>query len=167
MNRIRTTFISLIVGVSLSLGCLGAVAQAKQPSQPSGNGTLYCSGFHSNTTPVRYIFRNFDETGSIVIDSIRVYEGDGTVLYDSAISGLPVGVDGRLGPANNVLSSHQSEAFDSLSSFPQPSSSSFVQLILEWHAPTTTVIRLVGGSLFSTPDGAGGFTRFNTTCSQG
>ena len=175
MNRLPTTLISLIVSVSLSLGFLGTVVQAQPPfplppvgsNSVSTSGTLYCAGFHSNTTPGRFIFRNFDETGSIVIDGIRVYEGDGTVLYDSATSGLPVGVDGRLGPANNVLGSHQTEAFDSLSAFPLPSSSSFIQLILEWHASTTGVISLVGGSLFSTPDGTGGFTRFGGGCTQG
>ena len=150
--------------MSVTLGVLGTVVQAN-PEKPSSDavsksGTLYCSGFHSNTTPARYIFRNFDETGSIVIDSIRVYEGDGTVLYDSANSGLPVGVDGRLGPANNVLGPHQTEAFDSQSVFPSPLSSSFVQLILEWHASTKAAIKLDGRTLFSTPDGTGGFTRF-------
>jgi len=161
MNAIRTKVFGLIFTVFLSLTFFGTAVQAQTPGPPplvsGGNiGKLNCWGVFGPGNSVTFLFRNYNPEGTnIDIDQIEVFEADGTVLFDSAVSGLPTGGAGILGPLNNVLAGHQTETFNSFSSFPAPAFPTPIQLVVTYNS-LARGITLDGRVFFITAGGASG-----------
>ena len=137
---------SLYVLIAAALGALAASSEAarSEAGATARQGVVRCGGNHHlrlSGTEVHfthYALRNFDASTAIVIDRIRVFDGPGSVVFDSAIGGLPVSENGLLGPGNNVLAPNQSAVIDSHEMVPAylPDVRRPLQLEVEWSAPT-------------------------------
>lgn len=74
---------------------------------------LGCGGNYSASQATSWTFRNFNETSVMTIERMRFLGAHGSVLYDSALSGLPEASNDVLGPLDNTLEPHQSANFNS------------------------------------------------------
>ena len=116
----------LCAAVALFLGTSSFVfsttTQAEELPE-SGDGTLLCRGkyaYRGNPPDLSRLlhhtiwsFRNFNDTESIIIERIRLYDATGALRFDSDTDGgLPPDRNGNLLPGN-VLGPHQSLQFSS------------------------------------------------------
>jgi hypothetical protein len=105
-------------------------------------GTLLCGGNYngSGTNQVSWVLRNYDDARKIVVDRIRLYDSESTVLFDSLGSGLPPSRFLHLGPADNELAPHETAHYRSdelvpAAIFPNvPLSRRPFQFIVNWSA---------------------------------
>jgi hypothetical protein len=94
-------------------------------------GTLACGGNHfvradNEQHATSFTLRNFASEGTITIESVKIYDALGDLIYDSESSGFP---------AAQTLGSHQSTLFSSsiLGGF-LPADRRPIQAIFEWSA---------------------------------
>jgi hypothetical protein len=88
-----------------------------------------------------YAVRNFDSLGSITIDRMRMFNGQGQVLFDSLTGSLPPSENGLIGPGGNVLQPNQSALFDSFDMVPGflPESARPLQLEIQWSSSRSVI----------------------------
>jgi len=127
----------LFASLAVSLWIASPPAFAQELERGRG-GTLACGGTHgfqlggNEITFTNYNFRNFNESTTITIDSITIYDADGTVLRNMpAADPFPPGF-------NNNLRPHQSSTlstFDIFGNAPgtAPATTAF-QTIVQWSA---------------------------------
>lgn len=121
-----------------ALLCIASPPAFAQELERSRDGTVACGGIHAfrlggnEVTFTAYNFRNFNESTTITIDSITIYDGDGTVLRSMPASDpFPPGF-------NNILSPRQTAVLTTFHMFGNdptaaPSTSAF-QTIVRWSA---------------------------------
>lgn len=132
--KIHTVPASLTL-VTLLFTSLSASATLPSPyGAQRVSGTLACGGnqftrdqgreLHTTT----YSLRNYASEGTITVESVTIYDANGTVLYDSENSGFP-------GPRTE-LAPHQSVLFNTGSILPLdlPSDLRPIQAIFRWSA---------------------------------
>ena len=70
------------------------------------------------------------------------FEADGSVLFDSNLSGLPATTNDILGPADNLLQPNQTAQFDSGNIVPSflAQTDRPIQLEIQWSAPDKVLI---------------------------
>lgn len=79
-------------------------------------GTLFCGGNYngSGTNQVTWVLRNFDNRRAITVNRIRLYDSEGTNLFDSLLDGgLPASRHSHLGPTDNELLPHETAHYRS------------------------------------------------------
>jgi hypothetical protein len=98
-----------------------------------GNHHLRLGGTEAHIT--HYPIRNFDSATGIALDRLRIFDATGTVIFDSALSGITPS-DGALGPGN-VLEPNQTVAFQTEDLLPAFLDSAHrpIQLEVQWSAP--------------------------------
>ena len=125
-----------------------AEAARSEATSTARQGVIRCGGNHflrlggSEVHFTSYPVRNFDATGVIRIDRMRLFDGPGNVLFDSAIAGgLPQSESGIVGGASNILGPNQSVLFNTLDmpiAF-QPDTNRPLQLEIEWSSPRSVL----------------------------
>ena len=119
----------------------------------STSATLLCGG-HSRvevdgtaTTQSNWVFRNYDDTGSIQIDRIRIYDRDGASLYDAM---PPTASSNGVDPSN--VGPHSTIAFHSGSllgaTYPRPNNP--LQFVLDWSSATQKRVLTLDGFVVRT-----------------
>ena len=139
MTMLKTS-VYILLATIFSLTFLGATqAQQSEGATTARLGVVRCGGnnfLRLGDTEIHFTFyhlRNFDSTNPITIDRMRFFDANGTVLADSAVLGLPVSFDGKLGPANNTLHPNQTAQFKSDDFLPfLPQTNRPIQLEIEW-----------------------------------
>jgi hypothetical protein len=132
-------FVLAVVGGASLIPAGGARADALPTAR---EGTLLCGGNYngSGTNQVSWVLRNYDDARKIVVDRIRLYDSESTVLFDSLGSGLPPSRFLHLGPADNELAPHETAHYRSdelvpAAIFPNvPLSRRPFQFIVNWSA---------------------------------
>ena len=134
----------VVSAVLLAASAFPAEAARSESSATARQGVIRCGGNHfvrlggSEIHFTSYAVRNFDSNIAIRIDRMRLFDGPGNVLFDSAVSGvLPPSDNGLIGGASNVLGPNQSVLFDT-QTMPitfQPETNRPLQLEIEWSAP--------------------------------
>lgn len=141
--------LSKVLSVMVCLLLLAGYAEARNGNGGNApvSGTIVCSGFYtydeygSPTHRFRLIFKNINEQADIKIDRGRVYYRDGTLAADTNATGvniLPPGLNGILGPENDILGPHQTEMYFSEYMFGDmegqipPLLERNVQIVIDW-----------------------------------
>jgi hypothetical protein len=140
-------------------------------------GSVSCGGNHFNrnggteTQRSNYVLRNFSDDGTIYLNRVRVYNAGGTLVYDSAVSGMPPFVNNVLSNADNTLNARQSAQLNLADFIPaQNGSNRPLQTVFDWSADEPTLamevshIRTV--SEYDAATGATGkqYARGHTSC---
>jgi len=106
----------LFASLAVSLWIASPPAFAQELERGRG-GTLACGGTHgfqlggNEITFTNYNFRNFNESTTITIDSITIYDADGMVLRNMpAANPFPPGF-------NNILRPHQTSTLGTFDIF--------------------------------------------------
>lgn len=138
----------LLIAATLGAIALPGYAARSEATATARQGVIRCGGNHfvrlggSEVHFTSYPVRNFDSTGSIRIDRMRLFDGLGNVLFDSVTAGgLPPSESGLLGGAANVLGPNQSVLFDTLDMgipFQSPATRP-LQLEIEWSSPKSVL----------------------------
>ncbi len=124
-------------------GAIGVVASADLDAEEvrkARAGTLYCGGNYSADNESRWVLRNYNEFLAIFVERVRFFDASGAVIYDSAVSGLPVSDNALLGPGDNRLDAHESTRYrseDLVTSgvlMPLPGDQRPIQLVIDWFA---------------------------------
>ncbi|MBI2990796.1 MAG: hypothetical protein HYY47_01460 [Deltaproteobacteria bacterium] len=146
MLRVKT-YVSLFAILSLPLSgpvmagpSEGETVARQGVIRCGGNHFLRLSGAEAHTT--FYVLRNYNSADSISIDRMIAFEADGSVLFDSNVSGLPPTTNGILGPTDNVLQPNQTAQFDSSAIVPSflAQTDRPIQLEIRWSAADKVLI---------------------------
>lgn len=137
----------LVVSLALCAAIAPSQAAKSEAGATAREGVIRCGGNHflrlSGTEAhfTSYPVRNFDSAHGITINRMRVFDAPGNVLFDSALSTLPLSEDGIIGPHNNLLGPNQSVLFDSHDLLPTylPVTNRPIQLEIEWSAPVRVI----------------------------
>lgn len=142
--RTNKLFIS-IAAIFLGLSSVPVMADSDDGAR---SGRIGCGGtFTAQSQLAVWDIRNFSDTAPISIDRMRIYDALGALRFDSAVSGLPVSLNGVLGAGDNLLEQNQTVTYntDSLQAqgilvagIPVP-----LQLVIDWSA-TQKVAHLAG-----------------------
>ncbi|HEB58609.1 MAG TPA: hypothetical protein ENJ01_05245 [Gammaproteobacteria bacterium] len=174
MRKLPALIFSLaLVTMVLSFATTRVMASAADLGRHGATGVIICGGnqlmrnkgseFHWTA----WTLRNFDNHATLFIERMRFIDARGNTLYDSAISGLPVFVNGVLGPLDNGLDPHQTALLSSRDVFGRdvalPKTQRPIQLIIDWsaesHALTLDAVAVrVVRERAVTDDGAGNVT---------
>ena len=146
MLRVKTyvplvAILSLLLSGTVMAGPSDGEAVARQGVvRCGGNHFLRLSGTEAHTT--FYVLRNYNSTRSITIDRMIAFEADGSVLFDSDVSGLPATTNDILGPADNLLQPNQTAQFDSGNIVPSflAQTDRPIQLEIQWSATGKVLI---------------------------
>jgi len=105
------------------------------------SGGVGCGGqYVGNTQATNWTLRNWNEDATITLERVRFYDAQGQLLYDSAVSGIPVTDNTVLGPTDNTLEAHQTTIFstDQLQAVgvlpPLAFNQRPMQLVVDWSA---------------------------------
>lgn len=188
------TFILATAGVAvLAWAGITFLPTDRADAKEHSSGTLACGGYYQTDTSVsgspeyhaqrvRWIFHNLNENHPIVIDALRVYDWDGTKVWDSNDANfggfLPNDLNGLIGSqlGNNVLGPFQTAWYKSEQlvnagllpphdkhTAPNPNQS-HVKVHVDWHADTN-VNPLVGAQVrVSLLPGGTSWGRSQTEC---
>lgn len=154
---IRMTLYKLL-SVIMCLLLVTGYAAARNGGNSPVSGTIVCGGFY-NITPdpaspthrFRLIFKNINEQANIKIERGRVYFKDGTLAVDTNDTGyLPTGLNGILGPDNDILGPHQTEMYYSEYMFGYmegqipPLQTGNVQVVIDWSSTSKAAPLKIG-----------------------
>jgi hypothetical protein len=104
--NVLNIFRSIPLAVMLTVLTAGAQANSSDADSVASEGTVACAGNFAETSFTvdflsRWTIRNLNDDASITVDRMRVFQADGTTLYDSDIHGpapsatvVPFGVVG-------------------------------------------------------------------------
>lgn len=105
---------------SILLACLAVlslpltnVAMADDDGDKPSRGVVICGGNNflrvggTELQFTSYNLRNQDSDTAITIEKMRAFSASGAVIFDSAISGLPLAANAILGPSDNTLEPNQ------------------------------------------------------------
>jgi hypothetical protein len=144
---------AILCALTLSTSFAGVVYADDGNSGRAYQGVISC-GFNNRArlggTEMLQSFvtlRNDDTSESVVIKRMTFYDAQGTVLYDSDNSGLPVSTSGIWGPGNNVLAPHQSAQWDVGVAVPLLGSAQRPgQLVIRWSSASDNKVLIPGSS---------------------
>lgn len=135
--------------LAATLGALSLPIHAAQSEAgtTARQGVVRCGGNHllrmsgSEVGFTAYAVRNFDSLGSITIDRMRMFNGQGIPLFDSLSGGLPPSENDLIGGGQNVLGPNQSTVFYSFDMVPGflPEGARPLQLEIQWSSPRSVV----------------------------
>ena len=136
----------LLVAATFAVLAVPAQAARVEGGTTASQGVMRCGGNHflrlggSEVHFTTYALRNFDASTAISINRMRVFDGPGNVLFDSASSTLPPSDSGLLGPGNNSLGPNQSVLFNTLDFLPfLPDTNRPLQMEIQWSAARRVV----------------------------
>jgi len=138
-------FLATIVS-TISAGPQHAIAN--DGTATARQGIVRCAGTHFLRGPgggterhwAVWNLHNFDLTTPIVIDRMVIVNAAGSIIFDSAVSGLPDAGNGLLGPTNNILRPNQTANFQSRLFLPAlPQSERPVQFVVIWSAANPAI----------------------------
>ena len=131
-----------IVGLCFTAAANMSIAGEADQDKKSRQGTVRCGGSHflrlggTEIHFTNYIFRNYNSTTPITIQRLVFFGANGSVLYDTNISGFPTFENGVLGTADNVLDANQTASLDTVGLLPfLPDTQRPIQLEIDWAAP--------------------------------
>jgi hypothetical protein len=123
---------------------LAAFVPAKADNVDTGrSGSVGCGGSFTPYNVFAWTLRNFNETDALTITRMRIFDAQGGLRYDSLVSGLPLSLNGLLGPNNKQLGANQTTVFNSdqlqqqgvlVSGMPLP-----LQVLFDWTAQSRVV----------------------------
>jgi len=136
----RISCILLVTAFSLLFPCV-AQASAADGTTMARQGIVRCGG--NNITRLSgseiqitfFVLHNFNRSDPITIDWMRVFRANGTVMFDSRHTGLPLSGNGILGPTKNILGPNQTANFGTNTFLPDLISDPTVrplQMELKW-----------------------------------
>lgn len=148
--KTKKIFSGVLIGALVSgMAYHGNVnAAASDRARKGVEGSLTCGGAYyvrNGGTEIQrstYVVRNVSDSGAIYLDRIRVFNAQGTILFDSDVSGIPASSNGVISPADNSLEPRQTANFAIASLIPMLGGSSRpVQTVIDWTAdePTLTL----------------------------
>jgi len=85
VHAIQISFLSIFLTLTANVQ-----ATSSDRGEKAGNGRVVCTGNfqESSSTTTRWTIHNVDNKRSITLDRMRVYQADGTKVYDSSNDGL-------------------------------------------------------------------------------
>lgn len=138
----RNKATEILVGLLLSLAAGVSNAGDADLDTKSRQGTVSCGGSNflrlagTEIQFTSYNLRNLSSTTPITIERLVFFDATGSVLFDSAVSGLPLFDNGILGPSDNVLEPNQTAHLDTIGVVPfLPDTLRPIQLQISWTAP--------------------------------
>jgi hypothetical protein len=130
-------------------------------------GMLACGGNHfsrlagSELHRTSYIFRNFNAGATITIESVRVFDANGNILFDFPGIGLPAHVKTELGPNETTQINTADILFEDLDSADRP-----IQTHVGWSSGRSHRYIPLNGSTVRTVRVAGTGAELSRTSSE-
>ena len=143
LNKTKMVFSGVLVSALVSGMAYPslAVASDAEYGRQGIEGSVTCGGAYyvrNGGTEIQrstYVLRNVSDAGTIYLDRVRVYSAQGTMLFDSDVSGLPSSSNGVLNPANNSLGPRQTANYQIADLVAQQGSSTRpFQTVFDWTA---------------------------------
>jgi len=118
-----------------------ANAAASDRGKKAIEGSVSCGGAYyvrNGGTEIQrstYVLRNVSDAGTIYLDRVRVYSANGTILFDSDVSGIPASYNGVISAVDNGLDARQTANVRIADLIPQQGRSNRpIQTVFDWTA---------------------------------
>jgi len=98
-------------------------------------GTYFIGNGGTEIQRVNYILRNVSDVGPIYIDRVRVFNAQGTAIFDSDVSGIPASRNNIINAADNSIEPRQSANLRIVDLIPtQGRNTRPLQAVINWSA---------------------------------